>query len=330
MLIKSDLGVITGSIGGLTYADLPAGQTVRSRPIRSGIRAATQAASATRMAVVRTTWPLLSSAQRDAWADFASNVPWTTRSGDVIALSPVAMWAAMAAPRLTGGLSLVLDAPTTYSLPTAPTITLEAVQSSGDLTITFDDAADWCDQDGSALLVYAGRQSLATVASPPGGYRYVGSFLGSSSSPPTSPATISARGAMTQGNLLHVRSRLCLADGRTSGYVRETAVIDPPPPSGPLPTDAGYQTSGTDVYANYAVTLIPDTLDESKFALDAGAGYITAAVAWCDTSALYLIAGAVLPSSGVILLRYLGGDPAFVAASGPAPAAFDDYPVDPV
>lgn len=328
MLVKSSLGNLSGSVGGITWQTTPSGIVARSKTPGPGVRTSRQQAAATRVNIVRQAWRLLSSGQRAAWADFANAVLWPSAGGGDIMLSPHAMFIAMNTPRLLAGLAIVVDGPTTLSLPVAPTIDADAVEGSGVLSVAFDDMAAWASENGSALLIYGARQAPPTVNAWHAGYRYIGAILGNSGTPPASPTNVPAFGGMTEANVTFARARLCRADGRTSPFFVDRTVIQPAPPSGPLPVSGVLDGSSGTVTLDYSALEVDLAFDSTTsgywtVTVDGFPGAVT--LGTYTGNQVVLFTAFTTGGYGTCTVDYIGSDPAVNNTIGAPLAAFAGF-----
>lgn len=223
MKFKSNLlAQASGSLGGTTFSHNASGMYTRNRSIPTNPNTVYQQAVRGNMALLSTAWvQTLTAAQRQSWIDFAAAVPYINSLGDPVFLNGVAMYNACNGARLRGGLSRVDDGPTVYSLAELTNPTVASVSASGGTaSIVFTTSDAWNQEDGGALFVYASRPQNASVNFFKGPYRYAGQVTGSTSSPPTSPASITLPFAVAAANRVFFRFIAVRADGRISAPFR--------------------------------------------------------------------------------------------------------------
>src|SRR5699024_3019238 len=97
-------------------------------------------------------------------------------------------------PRIQASLDIIDDAPTVYDLGHFSPISIgvSTYGSPTSLSVDFDANDDWVNTDGAALLVFTSRSKNPSINFFKGPYRLAGVIEGSSTNPPTSPATITA------------------------------------------------------------------------------------------------------------------------------------------
>lgn len=216
------VGQLSGSIGNQTYAHNRYGAYVRAKSTPVNPQSTRQSAVRNIFAQLTQAWQtVLSAEQRTAWEAYGANVACTDRLGNTIYLSGLNHYVRSNVAILSAGLTRVDDGPTTYALPdTDPTFAVAADQSTGKLTVTFDDTADWCDIDGAAMVVHAGRAVAPSINFYKSPFRSAGAILGASVSPPTSGSTLTAPYTISTGNKIFAFARIVLADGRLSNPFR--------------------------------------------------------------------------------------------------------------
>jgi len=201
MLFKSQVYTqASGSIGGTTYSRSPSGMYTRARAMPVNPQTARQIAVRNAMSMYSQMWhSALTQVQRDQWDVYAEQVLLTNRLGDQFQGSGQNHFIRANVPRsqandqltLATALTPILNAPTTYLLPTIGTIDVTAISAAADLMqVAFDDSAPWVNNPENAILIYMGRPRTASRKFFKGPYRIVGVIQGDAGAPPTSPATI--------------------------------------------------------------------------------------------------------------------------------------------
>ena len=229
-LIKLGGGVadIRGSIAGTVFSKNRYGSYARNltvpvnpgSPLQTKIRAV--------MGQIRAAWfNQLTQAQREAWATYAANVQVQNRLGESITLTGWNHFARSAAALVYNDLDIVADAPTDYSLAEQDgTLSITASEATQEISVAFDDSLSWVDEDNAHLLIYASRPQNPTVNFFKGPYQIAGKISGNSTTPPTSPTTISAPFEFEEGQKLFVQARFIRADGRLSAPFRVGATAE--------------------------------------------------------------------------------------------------------
>lgn len=227
-LFKSDVGEMSGTIGGKVYARNRGGTYIRgwAKPTNPNSPSQQRARSDFGTAVAR--WASLTDLQRAAWDTYAGNVAMTNRLGETVYLTGQQHFVRSYAAMTLAGLATVDTAPTIFSLPDPGDITVagvEGVAGTGTVDVTFDDSQAWCSEDGAALLVLQSNEQAATINYFKGPYRFADAVLGDSVTPPTSPSSITTVFDLTDGNKVFVFVRLLRVDGRVSTPIRVGGVI---------------------------------------------------------------------------------------------------------
>jgi len=212
----------SGSIGTTTASRNRYGLYIRSRVTPVNPASGRQSAVRNLMAYLTSYWDTgLTQAQRDAWKTYSDNVSMTDVFGNVIHPTALNHFIRSNIALRQAGLTQVDDAPTTFDLPEAdPTFAVAAAESSDELTVTYNDERDWCDEAGGALLVSAGIPKNSTINFFNGPWRFTDSIDGDTETAPTSPATLTSPWALTAGQKQFYRARIVRADGRLSGFFR--------------------------------------------------------------------------------------------------------------
>lgn len=200
MLIKSALVTqISGSIGGMTGAHNKGGMYLRSRAIPTDPQTTRQTEVRDMLSMYSQMWnDTLTAAQRSAWNQFAENVTLLGPLGDPIQVSGqnhfmranTGRSAANTRLSPTTALASIDDAPTIDQLPMLSPPGIDTMEIGSNISITFDDAADWVNAAQNALLVYMGRPRNAGRNYFKGPYRLVAIVQGDATTPPTSPADL--------------------------------------------------------------------------------------------------------------------------------------------
>lgn len=218
ILLGGGVSDIRGSIGGTVFSKNRYGSYARNRTIPVDPSTTAQQKIRSTMGQVRNAWfNVLTSAQRAAWAVYATNVTMVNRLGQDITLTGYNQFVRTATNLLYNDLAIVADAPTDFSLAEQDsTLSVTASEATQLMSIAFDDTMDWLDEDDSYLIVYASRPQNSTVNYFKGPYLVAGKIAGDSVTPPTTPTTIAVPFAVVEGQKLFVQCRIVRADGRLS------------------------------------------------------------------------------------------------------------------
>ena len=217
----------SGSVNGLCASHNRGGQYFRARTIPTNPATSFQQAVRNLMSTLVAAWSnVLTSTQRQGWADYADQVEKTDSLGEKRKATALDWYVACNVPRLQIGTLVRIDnAPTNFTMAslTPPTIT-SITASTGILILAYTNTDAWATAVGGALAVYISRPASAGVSYFKGPYRFLGKVLGAAS-PPTSPFTSGASPfPMAAGNKVFVQVRALNSDGRISAPFRLSAL----------------------------------------------------------------------------------------------------------
>jgi len=223
-LIKFGAGVVqmAGKIAGTVFARNRYGSYARAgtKPTNPNTEAQSQVRAI--IGTLNSYWQsTLTEAQRIAWGAYANNVPMVNRLGETQNFSGYNHFCRTNAARLNAGLTVLEDAPTTYSLGEQdPTFDVVADVSDNKIKPAFDNTMAWAHENGGYLLIYQGQPCAATRNYFGGPFRYIGKIAGSSTTPPTSPGSLDPYFTLVEGHKQFVQARILRADGRLSSPFR--------------------------------------------------------------------------------------------------------------
>lgn len=217
----------SGSIGGITASHNRGGLYIRGRSVPVNPNTARQQLVRSAMQAASAEWSTLTDAQRAEWEVYAAAISQVDRLGNVFHLSGHQMYCACNSARLSAELDTVQDGPTVLTQPIADASLEVAIsEATQKLSITFDDSADWCDEDGAALVVQMGIPQGAGRAFFNGPYRLAGTIDGDSTTAPSSPdANLDCPFPAASAQLVWVRCRILRADGRMSPPFRASCKV---------------------------------------------------------------------------------------------------------
>lgn len=228
-LVKFGAGIVDmrGSIAGTTFARNRGGAYARGRTKPTNPSTSRQQAVRNVMTDLVNAWSeVLTDAQRAAWDQYASAVPFTNRLGESMLLTGFNMFIRSNSVILQSGLTQVNAGPTTLLLPEADaSFAVAASEATGELTVTFDDTADWCDEDGGALAVKCGLPQNASRNFFKGPWRFADSIDGDSVTAPTSSTAIAAPFSITENQKIWCEARIIRSDGRVSAPFRVSGIV---------------------------------------------------------------------------------------------------------
>jgi len=211
---------LSGSIGGITASRNRGGAYFRNRVVPVNPSSPLQLASRARFTSAVNDWQDLTEAERARWADYAANVPVKDRIGQDIFLTGQQWYIGSHTLAVQAGATPVDAAPADFNRgATDPTLAYAASAASGELTVTFDNAEAWANEDDGQLVIFASRPTNASVNFFKGPYQLAGTVDGDATTAPTSPATLTLPFPPAAGQKVHVRAVIRRADGRyTSGF----------------------------------------------------------------------------------------------------------------
>lgn len=222
-LIGTDM---SGSIAGITASHNRGGTYFRNRAIPVNPATPQQVAVRGFMVTLSTAWvQTLTQVQRDAWDQYALQVPLPDALGDPRNVGGLGMYIRSNIPRLQAGLLRVDPGPTVYALPTFTDPAIASITAPDALSLTFTPADGWANEDDAAMLILGSRGQNESINFFKGPYRFAGSIPGDGTTAPTSPAAITMPFVLTAAQKAFVQVRVTLADGRLSGTFRGESIV---------------------------------------------------------------------------------------------------------
>jgi hypothetical protein len=226
MKFKSALvTAVSGSIGGLVGSHNAGGQYLRARTIPVNTNTSFQQAVRSYLALLAAAWSdSLEQAQRDAWENYAAQVPITDSLGEPRNISGIAHFLRSNVPRLQAGKARVDDGPTVYTLPsfTGPVFSPEAATDTVDVAFTNSD--DWAGEVGGGMVLSASRPQGVGINYFRGPYRFMDIIPGAVS-PPASPFNATMPFPTATGDKVFFFARVFRADGRLSSPFRASSTV---------------------------------------------------------------------------------------------------------
>lgn len=227
--IKYGGGVIDirGSIGGQVHSRNRYGSYIRAKTVPVNPRSSAQSAIRQIMQSVVARWSQsLSQANRDAWEVYAAAISVVNRLGESIKLTGFNHYVRTNTARMNIGLSVIDDAPVDLSLPAADGVfAISASSAAQTISVTFDDSAAWVSEDSAALIVHQGIPQNGARAFFNGHFRKIGTVLGSSGSPLSSPQTVAVDFPIAVDQKEWAKARIIRADGRLSDFFRDDCTV---------------------------------------------------------------------------------------------------------
>lgn len=223
-LVKAGAGLsdISGKVGGVVYRRNRFGLCACAFVNPVNPNTTRQSTARSRLSNLAANWnEVLTEAQRQQWNQYAANVPWINRLGDTTYLSGFNMYCRSNAAILAAGGTVVANAPAEYTLPAQDeTFDISISAATGEITVTFDDTRDWCDENGGFLSLQMGLPKQNNVSFFGGPWQSIGAIAGDSVTPPSTGDAKACSYEVQEGQLVWVRARIIRADGRTSGWFR--------------------------------------------------------------------------------------------------------------
>ena len=228
-LVKYGGGVmdVRGSIGGQVHSKNRYGQYIRAKVVPVNPRSNAQSAIRSIMASITDKWSsVLTSVQRTAWETYAAAVTMTNRLGESITLTGFNHYVRSNTARRNVGMTRLDVAPTTLSLPAQEeAFNISASSAAQTISVSFQAGGDWTSEDSAAMVLHQGLPQLVSRAFFNGHFRKIGTILGDSGSPPTSPQAVAVDFPIAEDQRQFVKARILRADGRLSEFFRDDAVV---------------------------------------------------------------------------------------------------------
>ena len=214
---------IRGSAGGTTFSRNRFGAYTRQRTTPVNPNSPAQVLARGRLSTLTVYWrDTLTQAQRDAWDAYADATTWKNALGQDIKLTGLNHFLRAGQLRLQAGEAIVATAPATPGIPAEETLwtpTADATGNTIDIAYTFSPNVD--DQMWN---FFASRPYAASKNFFAGPWRYVGSVVGDSTTPPTSPASFNYPWTLVAGQRVWVYARRADADNRVNEPFQATVL----------------------------------------------------------------------------------------------------------
>jgi len=213
----------SGSIGGMTFSHNRGGMYVRARATPTNPNSPEQSEVRTLMGMLSNLWvSTLTIVQRAGWIIYGENVPIVNRLGDDIFLTGLNHYIRSNVPRLQAGLTRVDSAPASFTIGSFTNPTFVGTAATDLVATSFTVGDEWVNEDDAAMLIFLSRPQNPSIFFFKGPYRLAGSILGDATTPPTSPASITAPFLFSAGQKVFVRTAVTRADGRYSYSERKS------------------------------------------------------------------------------------------------------------
>lgn len=216
-----------GSIGGQVHSRNRSGNYIRARTTPVNPKSDRQNKIRAAIQLLAQQWSnVLTAAQRAAWEVYSAAVVRTNKLGAQIKLMGFNDFVRSNSIRLQSDLSIILDAPTTLTLPPGDPIMIGTVDEAGQqISVAFDDSLDWVDQSGAAMFVYMSIPKSAGTTFVGGPFRLAGLIAGDDTTAPTSPEVLSVPFPVAENQTIVVRARIGEVDGRLSELFRSQSAV---------------------------------------------------------------------------------------------------------
>lgn len=208
---------IRGSVGGATFARNRGGMYVRNRTTPLNPQSLAQVGVRATLGLLANTWSaVLTQAQRDAWDDWAGQVPVPNAFGEDRFLSGINAFVAGNSLIQLAGDAIVADAPTVYQK--GPTVEGSYTLTAATENITLDSIGGYVPPAaGVTALVFASAPKNPGVNFFKGPFRFVGS-VDLTTAGAELPADLGASPfPFAAGQPVFLRLRIVTPDGRVGG-----------------------------------------------------------------------------------------------------------------
>jgi len=233
-LVKYGGGIVqqSGSIAGNTYARGRFGNYVRARTKPVNPKTSRQSAARIAIMYLAEQWreSPMTDAIRLAWETYAQSVSWLNKLGESVTLTGFNMFMRANCALLRAGGTIVTAGPTDLGLPAAdPTLVVSlASEATQDVTVTYDDTAEWCDEDNAFMILEMGQPQNVTRNFFDGPWRFYAAIEGDSVAPPSSPELLLGGDAYTfvETQKVFWRASIIRSDGRmTTKFTLPSTIV---------------------------------------------------------------------------------------------------------
>jgi len=219
-LVKYGGGIaqMSGSIGGDTHARNRFGNYIRARTKPINPNTAKQVLVRAVMAELTTRWAqTLSAAQRAAWNLYGASVAMSNKLGETVNMTGFNHYLRSNHWFARMGRTLVDDGPTIFELPDQdPAMTISILESTQQVTMTFNDTLDWCSEDNAMLVILQSQGQNPQRNFFNGPWTGRSAKVGASGVPVTSPMDYTSITVVSEGQKVWSKFRILRADGRLS------------------------------------------------------------------------------------------------------------------
>lgn len=216
-----------GSIGGQVHSRNRFGNYIRARTTPVNPQSSRQNKVRASVGSLAQRWSnVLTQAQRNAWEVYAAAITRTNKLGAQILLTGFNHFIRSNTPLEQSDLTVVDAGPTTLTLPpTDPEMVATVDETNQQISVAFDDALDWIDQDDGHMLVFMSAPKATGTNFIGGPFRLAGVIDGDSTTPPTTPQLLSVPFPVAENQEVVVRARIAEEDGRLSDLFRSQGSV---------------------------------------------------------------------------------------------------------
>lgn len=220
-------GEVRGSMGGVTFSRNRFGQYKRVRAVPVNPNSSRQQGARNRFTALTELWSgTLTEAQRISWNDYAAAVPVTNRLGQSIFLTGFNHYVRSNTQQLQALAARIDSGPIVLTLPGSDAeFTATISEATQDISVVFDDGLDWVGEDGAFMQISMTKPVGAGRTYLEGPARFADSIDGDGTTPPTSPATVTAPFVVSESQKVIVKARIGRADGRLSDEFQFSVTI---------------------------------------------------------------------------------------------------------
>lgn len=225
MLYKSALMTqASGSIGGLTASHNRGGQYFRARVIPTNPGTPKQEKVRILLALLADQWlNRLTLSQRVSWDNYAKEVPLINPLGDPVVVTGLNHYIRSNLGLMQVGPDSIDDAPAIFNLGEFTGPSMNARVDPSTIDIAFEATDDWVGETGAFMMIYSSRPVNLSINYFRGPYRLLGSIIGDTAIPPTSPANFPSPFPYEAGQRIFAAVRVVRADARLSTIFRMQA-----------------------------------------------------------------------------------------------------------
>jgi hypothetical protein len=169
---------------------------------------------------------MLTVAQRAQWEVYAAAITRTNKLGAQIKLTGFNHYIRSNSIRLQNAKNTIGDGPGNLTLPAGdPTFVCTVDEAAQQISVVFDDTADWNDQNFGHMFVSMSIPKATGTNFIDGPFRIAGVLTGLQGTPPASPQVLPVPFPVVEGQEVVCRARISEEDGRLSDFFRNQTSI---------------------------------------------------------------------------------------------------------